>query len=125
MILCRAKGADWFFLPGGHVENGESIKNAISRELHEEIGEGDYAVSSFIGICENIFSLKEDVLQHEMNIIFEVNVPHNYIIISKEDHIEFVNVRKNELEKYKILPIKLKEGLGEWLKNKEVFLKEI
>lgn len=125
IILCRVKDAKWFFLPGGHIEDGESAKTALLRELHEEIGDSDYKITSFIGVCENIFPLEEDALQHEINIIFEVDIPHELKIDTKEDHIEFVRVAKKNLKDYKILPVMLKDGLMEWLKNKKPFLKEI
>ena len=125
IILCRIKDAKWFFLPGGHIEDGESARVALLRELHEEIGIGDYKITSFIGVCENIFPVEEDILQHEINIIFEVNVPHGLEVNSKEDHIEFVSIIKKNLKDYKILPATLKDCLIEWLENKKPFLKEI
>ena len=125
VILCRIKDAKWFFLPGGHIEDGESARTALLRELHEEIGNSNYKINSFIGVCENIFSLEKDVLQHEINIIFKVDVPNELKVNTKEDHIEFVSIAKNNLKDYKILPIALKDGLIEWLENEKPFLKEI
>ena len=80
IILCHVKEKNWYFLPGGHIENGESAKQGLLRELKEEIGENDYSISSFIGICENIFSLDENTSQQEVNIIFQVNAPEGTII---------------------------------------------
>jgi len=125
IILCRVKDAKWFFLPGGHIEDGESARTALLRELHEEIGSSNYKINSFIGVCENIFSLEKDVLQHEINIIFKVDVPNELKVNTKEDHIEFVSIAKNNLKDYKILPATLKDGLIEWLENEKPFLKEI
>lgn len=125
IILCRIKNAKWFFLPGGHIEDGESAKAALLRELREEIGDSDYKITFFVGVCENIFSREEGVLQHEINIIYEVDVPHEMKIDTKEDHIEFVSVAKKNLRDYKILSAALKEGILEWLENRKPFLKEI
>jgi len=125
IILCRVKDAKWFFLPGGHIENGESARTALLRELHEEIGDSDYKINSFIGVCENIFLLEEGVLQHEINIIFKVDVPSELKVNTKEVHIEFVSIAKNNLKDYKILPATLKAALIEWLENEKSFLKEI
>ena len=125
IILCRVKNEKWFFLPGGHIEDGESARATLLRELREEIGTSDYKITSFVGVCENVFPLEDDVSQHEINIIFKVDVPREVWVNTKEDHIEFVNVAVSDLKDYKILPATLKDGLLEWLKNGKPFLKEI
>jgi len=125
IILCHVKEKDWYFLPGGHIENGESAKQGLSRELKEEIGENDYTISSFIGICENIFSLDENTSQHEINIIFQVNIPERSIISSKEDDLEFITIKKEEFASYKIFPEKMKTDIQEWMKTGTPFLKEL
>lgn len=125
IILCRVRDAKWFFLPGGHIEDGESARATLLRELHEEIGTNDYKITSFVGVCENVFPLEDGVSQHEINIIFKVDVPREVWVNTKEDHIEFVNVAVSDLKDYKILPATLKDGLLEWLKDGKPFLKEI
>ncbi len=125
VILCRVKGAELFFLPGGHVEDGESVKVALLRELHEEIGKNNYNISSFVGTCENIFPLEEGVFQHEMNIIFAVNIPEGGELKTKEGHIEFVSVAKNDLKNNKIMPPPLKDGIIGWFDDNNPFFKEI
>lgn len=59
-----------YFLPGGHVEIGESAENALKRELREELGV-NCSIQQFLGVIENQWQDKE-VLHHEINHIFEV-----------------------------------------------------
>jgi len=125
VVLCRVKGKDWFFLPGGHVENGESSMSALLRELNEEIGPNDYYVSSFIGVCENIFFLNENTLQHEVNMIFKVDLGAGFEVANLEEDIEFVMVKKQELKNIKMLPGSLKEGILEWKETGKPFFKQL
>lgn len=125
IILCKTKGGKWNFLPGGHVENGESSKSALLRELNEELGLFNYKIGPFVGICENVFSLEENLLQHEINILFKVDVPSNFIPKTQEDHIEFVKIPINSIKKCNILPILLKDSLIKWLDDRKSFLIEI
>ncbi|MDD5639809.1 MAG: NUDIX domain-containing protein [Candidatus Pacebacteria bacterium] len=125
IILCHIKGRDWYFLPGGHVKNSESAQNALLRELKEEIGKNEYIMSSFIGVCENIFSLDENTFQQEVNIIFQVNVSNDLVISSKENNLEFISIEKEKLSDYNILPEKMKNGIQNWMITGRPFLKEI
>jgi len=125
IIICRVKGKDWYFLPGGHVENGESSKGALLRELKEETGNDYYKISSFIGVCENIFSINKDVLQQEVNIIFKVEVPKKNTIISNEKDLEFITIKKGDFLKYKILPIGINKDIQKYAKTSIPFFKKI
>jgi ADP-ribose pyrophosphatase YjhB (NUDIX family) len=69
-MLCRLKGRDWWFLPGGRVKAGESSLDAVGRELAEEIGEGFRVLRP--AICsENFFEL-EGRRFHEICTYYEV-----------------------------------------------------
>ncbi len=73
IILCRIKGGDYFSLPGGHIEDGESAKTALLRELKEEMGISNLEATAFVGVCENVFSQEDGVSLHEINVIKYLN----------------------------------------------------
>lgn len=108
-------------MPGGHIEDGEPARVALRRELREEMGESDYKITSFVGIAEEIFLLPEKLWQHEINIIFAVDVPLNFKIATKEDHIEFMAVAKSNFKNYPVLPAPVKAGVIDWLQNHRPF----
>jgi len=37
VLVVKERGRDWWDIPGGGLEHGESIKEALTRELHEEV----------------------------------------------------------------------------------------
>lgn len=125
IFLCRIKGTDYFSLPGGHIEDGESARTALLRELNEEMGISNLEATAFVGVCENVFSQEEGVSQHEINIVIKVNVPLELKIDSQENHLEFVSIPRKDLKDYNILPAALKAGLIEWFENEKPFFKEM
>lgn len=79
-----------YFLPGGHVEIGESAENALIRELREELGV-TCSIKQFLGVIENQWQAKE-TLHHEINHIFEIDsneLKSDFTPISKESHLAF------------------------------------
>jgi ADP-ribose pyrophosphatase YjhB (NUDIX family) len=124
IVLCKAKGKDWYFLPGGHVENGESSKNCLFRELDEEMG---LIINEaiFIGACETIFLIEEETIKHEINMVFKVEIPEDFIISSKEDELDFVIIKREEFQDYNILPEKIRDGIREWMETETPFFRGI
>ncbi len=121
ILLCRQLGRDYYFFPGGHVEFGESTKEALAREIKEELGVS-IKNSSFIGAVDNIYN-KNNQKHQEINLVFSAQIK-KLDVLSKEDHIEFILKDLESFSKEKVLPIVLRDAIVEWLKNKQPFWRE-
>ncbi|PFM55911.1 DNA mismatch repair protein MutT [Bacillus cereus] len=96
-----------YFLPGGHVEVGESAENALIRELREEL-EVSCSIKQFLGVIENQWQDRE-TLHHEINHVFEIDSQElhcNLAPISKESHLAFhwIDFNNESINSYKIMP---------------------
>lgn len=88
LLLCRAKGAKTSYLPGGHIEFGEIGREALVREIREEMGVEAMA-GRFLGVVENSF-MQHGKPHAEINLVYELTFaepPENPT--SAEDWIEF------------------------------------
>jgi 8-oxo-dGTP diphosphatase len=85
LAVKEVDGGDWWAIPGGGVDYGESLKDCLLREIKEEIGVSDSSVSSDFQIVHyNIGKVVNGVPR--MNIFFKASVPGGKII--KTDHVE-------------------------------------
>jgi ADP-ribose pyrophosphatase YjhB (NUDIX family) len=118
ILVCWNKEKGYYFFPGGHLNFGESIPKALSRELKEELGM-EIKKFSFIGLVDNIYE-EAGKKHHEINLVFNV-IPKKIISKSKENHISFFFFDKKRFSKEKVLPIALKRVILKWLKDKKIF----
>ena len=86
ILLCRAKGGSSTYLPGGHIEFGETGRQALRREILEEIG-AEASVGRFIGVVENAF-MQHGKPHAEINLVYEFDMDVESVC-AKEDWIEF------------------------------------
>jgi ADP-ribose pyrophosphatase YjhB (NUDIX family) len=115
ILLCRAKNGSSTYLPGGHIEFGETGRDALVREIKEETGR-DAEIGSFLGVFENTF-LQKGKKHAEINLVYaftiqDVDTP----VEAQESWIEFLWCDLCDLEKVNLLPEKArcvteKEGL--------------
>lgn len=110
LLVCRAKGADTCYLPGGHIEFGETGREALVREMAEETGRAA-TVGRFLGAVENAFE-QHGKPHAEINLVYEMTLDAPEVA-SREDWIEFEWVPLAELETRGLLP-RVFTNLASW-----------
>ncbi len=73
VLLCRNLDKGYLYLPGGHVEFGESAAGALEREFLEECGVRVTAGPLAL-VTEAVFDTRKR-RHHELNLVFHVEPP--------------------------------------------------
>ena len=72
ILLCTIEGLDYWYLPGGRVQLGESTEAALARELTEELGH-EFPAGTLALVLENIYRCQG--LEHEIGFYYRVAWP--------------------------------------------------
>jgi 8-oxo-dGTP diphosphatase len=132
VLLCRDRKGGYTYLPGGHVEPGESASDALARELEEEAGFSGVRVGPCALVTEQRFTQGQKA-RHEINLVFHVehaltksgdrigsaaceptkvnDSPPPPPVESLEDHIEFVWVEPAAIPELDLRPASMKAWL--------------
>lgn len=122
VLLCLPKDRSYSYLPGGHIEFGETGREALVREMKEETGL-DATAGELLGVVESSFVQKGE--RHcEINLIYEMRVPvpvtsssqvtsssDELRVESQEDWICFDWVPCDRISSVNLLPVEMRDFL--------------
>ncbi len=112
ILVCTNIRKGYHYLPGGHVEFGESAAAALKREIKEECGLRS-TVGDLRAIAEIVFRHKGHIY-HELNMVFHVELPGRKAgkctpVHSLESHIAFNWIPRRTLRSADVRPTAIKD----------------
>lgn len=113
ILLCKNKKSNYWYLPGGHVEPGETAARALRREFEEETGK-IVPVGRLVFIHEHFFR-QDNKPRHEYSFVFEATAP--AAIKAKEKHLEFAWTNWADVSRLDVKPRSLFQMVGVFLEE--------
>jgi len=118
LLLCHGRKSSLTYLPGGHIEFRETARQALVREIKEELGR-DAEAGRFLGCCEHCFIQKGEP-HAEINLVFELTIPGlkpGAEAAAVEDWIGFRWQPLDKLDEANLEPSPFRKLVAEWLKT--------
>ncbi len=127
ILVCKTLDINppFYFLPGGHIENGESAEQTVKREILEETGQA-CQVGKLLGCLEYSFEPGHSSIchNHEYNFFFLVNSPSLKVgqaIPQMEKHIKVLWHPMEKIKDIDFRPEPLKALLPKWISGEKEF----
>lgn len=118
ILLCASNDQPpIYYLPGGHLDFGETLDLCLKREIKEEMGV-EIKTSRFLKLFENFFHWRGEN-HHEINLLYRVTLKtkNTEKIRCQEDHISLAWLETEKLKKFKLLPLNIHQYLMEYFKQ--------
>lgn len=111
VLLCRPKKGGYTYLPGGHVEFGETSREALVREMQEETGLAATA-GDLLGVVESQF--EQHGKKHcEISLVYRMTITPapdaSRPVAAREDWIAFEWRPIDRLDEANLLPPEMRE----------------
>lgn len=114
VMLNKSVDGDFWFIPGGRIEEGEDSHTAIIREIKEELNQ-DIHVHGLVCTIENFF-IENTQKYHEICFYYRVTIPEpwdgNKIIQDGKNKLEYAWLPINSINKETTYPAIIKDVIS-------------
>lgn len=95
LVLKETSRYSGYDLPGGKIDENESIDEALKRELHEELGLKEFKMGDLVHVYERTDYKKEGI---SLMLIFYKVTAAEFKITLSEEHTEYKWISRREVE---------------------------